>query len=495
VYDTPNECDGGLIAILGSGSAVVSFENVTIWNIKIASTANGAISISGVLKLLYINDSKFDLIRTGDNGGAIYLSVSNLLNKVDSIINNSVFTSCSANKGGAIYIDSSGIKLRNLQYFLNDGDDGSDIYENSDISNSYYKSESDIESCSFSSGTRFSLSDGENRNDLLPDCVDADCHFFSCADHFFISPEGEDSSFCGNESRVCRTVDYVLKSSNLVVGTLTIVNGTNGFGSVNNSKNNGFNLTFEGLIEPDENVKAIIHPSSTITTDAWISLSGNSGLLVTIVNLGILYPSDFGGFLFSVSYTPNKINITGCSISSNSSYIEKCLVRATGGTVFIFNTHLHDINFSECGVFYENGTSPNKKHIFDSCRFDSINSVGSHPILFDITFKMYANLTNNTFINVTAEDGVVIKISVYDNVLLSNNSFANISSFGACLSINITINFSISDLSMTNMTSKTHGGAIYVPNLASINYLSVIRCNFTNCKTEGNYFGGMELCN
>jgi hypothetical protein len=81
----------GIIALVTTGNAMVSLSGVLFDNIQLDNAANGSFSLSGQAQSLSIADSTFQSIKTGNAGGAIYLSVSFVSGfSADTFIENSV---------------------------------------------------------------------------------------------------------------------------------------------------------------------------------------------------------------------------------------------------------------------------------------------------------------------------------------------------------------------------------------------------------------------
>jgi hypothetical protein len=161
----------GLISLLSANGGVIALNGVVVDGIKISSTANGAISLSGTVGVFWIDNSSFMSISSGNSGGALYLNVTSFENDEDSVIENSNFGICSATNGGAIYIALSPIYFFNINFTGNTAvNSGNDIFFNATSSQTFYTSSTFQFCCSYSDGTLFALSDGSNLDNLLPSC-------------------------------------------------------------------------------------------------------------------------------------------------------------------------------------------------------------------------------------------------------------------------------------------------------------------------------------
>jgi hypothetical protein len=77
----------------------VDLDNVTFNGIKINGSTNGVFSLYGQAQLLTIKNSEFKNIKTGNAGGALYLSITFDPNyKEDTVIQNSVCVFFSVNQ-------------------------------------------------------------------------------------------------------------------------------------------------------------------------------------------------------------------------------------------------------------------------------------------------------------------------------------------------------------------------------------------------------------
>jgi hypothetical protein len=65
-----------MISLSVGGNAVVILTSTILKGIKIDGTANGALSLSGQVQSLTVQDCVFENIKTGNAGGALFLAVS-----------------------------------------------------------------------------------------------------------------------------------------------------------------------------------------------------------------------------------------------------------------------------------------------------------------------------------------------------------------------------------------------------------------------------------
>jgi hypothetical protein len=238
----------------------------------------------------------------------------------------------------------------------------------------------------------------------------------------------------------------------------------------------------------------IIEPIADDGNNVWVNLSENADLLFTLVELTLDHKSSFD-FLFSTSFYLNIITLTNCDIKSES--IIKGIAYVEGGSFIAYNCYFYNLNFSDYGIFFDNGSSPNTKHIFNNCKFESISTSGSFPILFDISFRMIINLTNNTFsnINTTCVESVaaLIKLTIFynPNISLLNNLFENVNSTKSCIVLNLTTNYTLSDTVFDKIVShNSNGAAIFLSTVSSSIWFSIIKCYFINCSVLDEYCGG-----
>jgi hypothetical protein len=193
---------GGVISVLVVNGSVIQMTLITIQNISMSSTANGAVSINGNVGWLVIDYGTFNDIGTGNSGGGIYVNISEYTGSSNSAIQNCVFSFCKAAYGGALYIGSSGIFLYNNNFSNNTATTtGSDIFENKTFSQSFYNTLTIQLCCTISEGITFALGDNTNKSDLLPLCIPPS------GERYVSSTNSYDTqNTCLNEDTPCETL-------------------------------------------------------------------------------------------------------------------------------------------------------------------------------------------------------------------------------------------------------------------------------------------------
>jgi hypothetical protein len=128
---------GGIFAIVSDINFEVDFEMCILKHITLGGVTNGALSISGGVKEIFIVDSSFSNIATGNMGGAIFLDISSINNYKQ--IRSCLFSICSAKQGGAIYIKNNVINLTYCKFHANTGVvNQSDVFYDHPVSDSDY---------------------------------------------------------------------------------------------------------------------------------------------------------------------------------------------------------------------------------------------------------------------------------------------------------------------------------------------------------------------
>jgi hypothetical protein len=133
--------------------------------------------------------------------------VNEFYNNEDSFMKNSLFGSCEAVEGGAIYLGSSGIIIFDLNFTRNSTNNGSgnDIFFSSTSSQTFYTTTSLELCCSFSEIPRFSLFDGSSLDELLPHCgTPLGVRFVGSSGSY------DDVNTCLNQNNPCRSLDVVI---------------------------------------------------------------------------------------------------------------------------------------------------------------------------------------------------------------------------------------------------------------------------------------------
>jgi hypothetical protein len=198
----------GVITIATVNSSVIQVTSTTISNISISSTTNGAFSINGNVSSLAIDGVVFDTVGTGNNGGAVYLNILEYTDSTNSLIQNSIFVSCSAVYGGGLYINGPEILLYNDNFSNNTASQaGNDIFENKTSSGTYYNSLTVQFCCSDSEGVTISLSDNTDLSGLLPPCIPPS------GERYIGSASGYDTqNSCLNQNTPCLTLANAISS-------------------------------------------------------------------------------------------------------------------------------------------------------------------------------------------------------------------------------------------------------------------------------------------
>lgn len=199
----------GVISVLAANGSVISFNRLFVSNIRVSQNTNGAVSVSGTVTSLSFVYCQFVSIVAGNYGGGVYLNVETFVNGEDSVIQNSVFVSCSAERGGGIYIGRSGIVIFDTNFSGNTASlSGNDIYFNSSSEQTFYHSSTFELCCSSTSGVRFSLSDDTDLDNLLPNCV------ILSGQRYISSTNSFDAmNQCLNEANPCRSLGTALSRS------------------------------------------------------------------------------------------------------------------------------------------------------------------------------------------------------------------------------------------------------------------------------------------
>jgi hypothetical protein len=165
---------GGVLSVLCASDSVIVLDTIQVVNISISQTTNGAIAVHGSLHSFSIDGTLLRNISTGNNGGAVFVNISQFSDPGDSYIRNIDILFCSAAYGGGIYIAQSGIVLYNINFTNNIATQiGSDIYENKTAANTFYSSLQLC--CSDSEGITFVLSDDTDKSSLMPGCIAPSC--------------------------------------------------------------------------------------------------------------------------------------------------------------------------------------------------------------------------------------------------------------------------------------------------------------------------------
>jgi hypothetical protein len=215
----------------GASGSEIQLITLTVQNISINSTTNGAIGVSGVVSLLNIDGGLFDTIGTGNSGGAIYLNASQFVDLTNSIVQNSIFQFCSAANGGALFIQNAGIPLYNCNFSDNTASSvGSDLYENKTSSQSFYNTTNIQLCCSMSTGTIFALNDGSNLDALIEPCI-------SPSGERYISGTGssDEQNSCLSSSFPCATLANAISAGQASSEALTSVTVIGEFEDVNST--------------------------------------------------------------------------------------------------------------------------------------------------------------------------------------------------------------------------------------------------------------------
>jgi hypothetical protein len=120
-----------------------------------------------------IDGAYFGNVSVGNNGGALFLNVSQIAVSANSYIQNSRIEFCSAAYGGGIYIARAGVLLFNVNFTNNVAlQTGSDIFENKTQSDTFYSSSLTLQfCCSDSTGVTFALADNTDKSDMMPECI------------------------------------------------------------------------------------------------------------------------------------------------------------------------------------------------------------------------------------------------------------------------------------------------------------------------------------
>jgi hypothetical protein len=142
-------------------------------------------------------------ISTGENGGAVFVNVTQFSSTGNSYIRNVRIEFCSAVYGGGIYIAQTGLVFNNINFTNNTAINiGSDIYENKTSTTSFYTSASTVQlCCSDSEGLTFGLSDNTDKSSMMPACVPAS------GERYLGLANGYDlQNSCLNEDAPCLTL-------------------------------------------------------------------------------------------------------------------------------------------------------------------------------------------------------------------------------------------------------------------------------------------------
>jgi hypothetical protein len=192
----------GLISVRSKNSGEIDVSCLIIKNIEINSTANGSISFIGDFENICIKNSEFIDIESANYGGALYFDV-NMNNNGKVLITNTVFKSCRANIGGAIYIEAGVLDLTDVEFsdnYDNNNNEGNDIVSVKIGDYVHFKGLT----CSYSEETHYKC----NCKKKLPSCSDL-------SNIRYVKTTGSDeNNVCLNSKYPCRSLSTCLSVHN-----------------------------------------------------------------------------------------------------------------------------------------------------------------------------------------------------------------------------------------------------------------------------------------
>jgi hypothetical protein len=189
----------------GVGSQI-QFELITVVNVSLSSTTNGSLSFHGAVTSLSINKANISNVGTGNNGGAIYVNLSQITDSLNSFIKNALIDSCRAAYGGGLYIARAGIRLYNVNFSNNTAVViGTDLFENKTMSQSFYNFSTIIFCYSQSEGGYlFALLDNGDKSNLLTSYVMPE------GERYLSSTGDDENNFCMYSGAPCSSLAHAI---------------------------------------------------------------------------------------------------------------------------------------------------------------------------------------------------------------------------------------------------------------------------------------------